>query len=310
MRWMLAVNLNSLLLWLSTKSIRHASTFSNKFSSSSRSTAFNKVFMFYDSRKKGVSPVSMCTYTLWWKENGQKVVWLLPLIGILGEDKLFCYIFRLSAFQKTETGNHWKGMQRLTKSISVTHRHSCGCCLPACNPRCTHSSMSPGCSHTCPCSSGTEYTRLCLQERGGHENMKKVHDKKRAMKKIYQLFRRWAVHVLCLWLTETLGSIPLVAWRTLAHEGPSGVVARLFRPTSVSACCAFVYVCNEHTDSERELRKVNSIFMQEHMANKAARHVWTTCARWCVNCFPQGAKSVITDTITSHTHMFMHRADD
>lgn len=59
-------------------------------------------------------------------------------------------------------------------------------------------------------------------------------------------------------LTYTVVSVLLVAWRTLAGVGASGVVARLFRATSVSTCRTFIYVCNKHTetDTERKRHKV------------------------------------------------------
>lgn len=44
---------------------------------------------------------------------------------------------------------------------------------------------------------------------------------------------------------HTVVSIPLVAWRTLAHVGASGVVARLLGATSVSTCRTFIYVSAE-----------------------------------------------------------------
>lgn len=44
---------------------------------------------------------------------------------------------------------------------------------------------------------------------------------------------------------HTVVSIPLVAWRTLTGVGASGVVARLFRATSVSTCRTLIYVSAE-----------------------------------------------------------------
>lgn len=41
---------------------------------------------------------------------------------------------------------------------------------------------------------------------------------------------------------HTVVSAPLIAWRTLAGVGASGVEARLFRATSVSTCRTFIYV--------------------------------------------------------------------
>lgn len=46
----------------------------------------------------------------------------------------------------------------------ATYQHSCCCCWPTCDPRCTRSSTSPACSRICACSSGLWHTRLCLQE--------------------------------------------------------------------------------------------------------------------------------------------------
>lgn len=65
--------------------------------------------------------------------------------------------------------------------------------------------------------------------------------------------RAWGVHtfvhaVVCqgtLISVYTVVSVPLVAWRTLAGIGASGVVASLIRATSVSTCRTFVYVSAE-----------------------------------------------------------------
>lgn len=126
---------------------------------------------------------------------------------------------------------------------------------------------------------------------------------------IKDLFRGSAFYVR-EWLTHTVVSVPLVALRTLAGVGASGVVACLVRAASVSTCRAFIYVCNKHTHTHKNTQTLRGSYTD--LMSTVCRNIWQTkqrnmsrlytlCDLWCVNCFPQTEKSVITDTITSHT---------
>lgn len=125
-----------------------------------------------------------------------------------------------------------------TRALFVTYQHRCGCLETNGNPCCTRSSKSPGYSHICACSSDSGYTHLCLQE--------KLITKKTIFIYPDHWEITWGQSLFGIALTNTTVSVFLEAKRTLAHIGASGVKARLFRPTGVSACCTFIYICSKH----------------------------------------------------------------
>lgn len=85
--------------------------------------------------------------------------------------------------------------------------------------------------------------------------------------------------------TQAVISVPLVARRTLAGVGASGVVARLFRATSVPTCRTLIYVCDKHAKTHTERNQVNECRNTWPTKRRNMPGLCALCDLRCVNCF-------------------------
>lgn len=96
-----------------------------------------------------------------------------------------------------------------------------------------------------------------------------------------------------VWLTYAVVSVPLVAQRTIAGVGASGVVARLLQTTGVSTCCTFIDVCSQHRRQAVSKGRLGSLPVQCVKSKKKTTGgidlfgLRKPCDHWCVNAFPQ-----------------------